>query len=403
MRQPVQITVVSWCIVLAAALSAAAKPFTVPHPAIVEVIATDEVGIGRGSGTLVYVDEQYGYVLTNWHVVEKAGAQIQIRFPNGFTSPGTVVKTDDHWDLALLRIWQPKADPLPVATVVPKPGDMLTIAGYGQGQYRAARGQCIHYAAPDVARPFEMIEVSVEARQGDSGGPILNDRGELAGVLFGAGDGATTGSHIGRVKTFLDETFIEQQQKSLELAAVPSPPYTNDAALPPAYVPGGELRPSGDQFAQDARPLVDVPREPVVTGPADAMAGLIAPPVASAPIGELAKNGAANDQFAGPGDLAAPISPPSNGANSALNPPPLPTLTMPPTSQLAEHRTPGARSAARAQRGRRNTATHRLSLTRLLTGPFAGREALGSHQIGVGCRGGDHDHLPVRQSIATAG
>jgi hypothetical protein len=48
-----------------------------------------------------------------------------------------------------------------------------------------------------------MVEVSAQARQGDSGGPILNERGELAGVLFGAGFGTTSGSYAGRVKQFL--------------------------------------------------------------------------------------------------------------------------------------------------------------------------------------------------------
>ena len=46
--------------------------------------------------------------------------------------------------------------------------------------------------------PVEMVELSAAARKGDSGGPILNSRGELAGVLFGAGFGRTTGSYCGR-------------------------------------------------------------------------------------------------------------------------------------------------------------------------------------------------------------
>jgi hypothetical protein len=48
-----------------------------------------------------------------------------------------------------------------------------------------------------------MVEVGVAARQGDSGGPIFNADGELAGVLFGSGDGTTTGTYCGRVGGFL--------------------------------------------------------------------------------------------------------------------------------------------------------------------------------------------------------
>ena len=51
--------------------------------------------------------------------------------------------------------------------------------------------------------PREMVELDVQARQGDSGGPIFNQRGELAGVLFGAGEGTTIGSFAPRVESFL--------------------------------------------------------------------------------------------------------------------------------------------------------------------------------------------------------
>jgi len=48
-----------------------------------------------------------------------------------------------------------------------------------------------------------MLEVSVAARDGDSGGPILNAQGELAGVLFGAARGRTAGSFLRAVQWFL--------------------------------------------------------------------------------------------------------------------------------------------------------------------------------------------------------
>ncbi len=244
-----------------------------PHPAIVQVLAKDQVGLAKGSGSLVYVDAEYGYILTNWHVV-RDGEQIDVLFPDGFASPGTTVKMDENWDLAVVRIWKPNVRPLLVAGVVPRVGDVLTIAGYGQGSFRAVSGKCLHYAAPDAERPFEMVEVSVEARQGDSGGPILNQQGELAGVLFGAGDGATTGSHIGRVKTFLDQTFIEQQQlaqRQQKLAGTlpatsRTPAVTGKAAqLPPAFIPPATTGLESGQPLPVPSPnqkLVDVPPSP---------------------------------------------------------------------------------------------------------------------------------------------
>ena len=59
------------------------------------------------------------------------------------------------------------------------------------------------YVSPGKGHPYEMVEVDVAARSGDSGGPILNSRGQLAGVLFGSADGSTNGSHSGRVRWFL--------------------------------------------------------------------------------------------------------------------------------------------------------------------------------------------------------
>ncbi len=58
----------------------------------------------------------------------------------------------------------------------------------------------MQYLSPGGNNPFELLEVAVAARDGDSGGPILNAQGELAGVLFGAARGRTAGSFCGRVQ-----------------------------------------------------------------------------------------------------------------------------------------------------------------------------------------------------------
>jgi hypothetical protein len=114
------------------------------------------------------------------------------------------LKVNNDWDLAALVIWRPDGvRPVPLADIPPRPGDVLTIAGYGSGTYRAATGRCTKYFAPTLDLPKQLVEVSVQARQGDSGGPILNARGELAGVLFGASRGTTMGSYAPRVRHFL--------------------------------------------------------------------------------------------------------------------------------------------------------------------------------------------------------
>ncbi len=192
------------------------------HPAVVRVIATGGVGTASlGSGALVAVTEQHGLVVTNWHVVRDAVGPIYVAFADGFRSGATVLRTDRNWDLAALAIWRPNVAPILLANEAPRPGEVLTIAGYGGGQYRTMTGQCTQYVAPGRNQPFEMVELSVPAHQGDSGGPILNGRGELAGVLFGTTGTTTTGSYCGRVRWFLNpviDDFHGMQPSAIQIA-----------------------------------------------------------------------------------------------------------------------------------------------------------------------------------------
>ncbi len=178
--------------------------YQLPHAAVVRVQAIDGRESSHGSGTLVGVQGDYALVVTNWHVVREGTERVSVTFPDGFHTPARVLRMDKDWDLAALIIWNPgNTKPVTIADSTPKPGDSLTIAGYGSGQYRAATGRCTQYVAPRINFPYEMLEVSVQARQGDSGGPIFNERNELAGVLFGASRGTTSGSYAGRVRQFL--------------------------------------------------------------------------------------------------------------------------------------------------------------------------------------------------------
>ena len=193
-----------------------------PHPAVARVIVPEQGAVSHGSGTLVDVHGDYGLIVTNWHVVRDSAGDVMVVFPNGFRSAGRVLKVDKDWDLAVLAIWRPSVAPMPLAHAPPQPGDVLTIAGYGQGQYRAATGRCTQYVAPGADLPYEMVEVSASARQGDSGGPIINQRGELAGVLFGSTRNATSGSYVGRVRWFL--ASISQHVRSYADAVAQSTP-----------------------------------------------------------------------------------------------------------------------------------------------------------------------------------
>src|SRR5436190_3377373 len=174
-----------------------------PHPAVARIIVPEDGATAFGSGTLVGVNKDHGLVITNWHVVRDGTGLVEVVFPDGFRSNAKPLKVDSDWDLAALVIWRPNVEPVKIPAQPPRQGDLLTIHGYGRGQYRIATGHCSNYFSPRVDFPHEMVELDVEARQGDSGGPIFNQSGELAGILFGAGEGTTLGSFAPRVRYFL--------------------------------------------------------------------------------------------------------------------------------------------------------------------------------------------------------
>jgi S1-C subfamily serine protease len=202
-----------------------------PHPAVVRVIVPERGSTSYGSGTLVHVQGKHGLVVTNWHVVGDAAGPPTVLFADGFRSLAEVVKVDRDWDLAALVIWRPEVEPVPLAGAAPRRGDMLAIAGYGQGPYRLASGRCTNYLQPNTGLPHELVELAVAARQGDSGGPIFNRRGEIAGVLWGEGNGFTTGSYCGRVRLFLQGVVPEGSAAETQLVALPTREAARRAAV----------------------------------------------------------------------------------------------------------------------------------------------------------------------------
>ena len=124
-----------------------------PNPAVARITVVESNARTQGSGTLVEVRGKRGLIVTNWHVVRDAQGPIVVTFPDGFRSAATLLKVDRKWDLAALLIWRPRAMPISISASAPIPGDVLTIAGYGSGDYRAVKGRCTQYVAPGRHMP----------------------------------------------------------------------------------------------------------------------------------------------------------------------------------------------------------------------------------------------------------
>ena len=164
------------------------------------VTIPDAAGNGRshGSGVLVATDEQSSYVLTNAHVVKEGHGEAELSFPSSPVRPGRVIAADEKWDVAIIQTDPCKSDPPPIAIGKLQRGDRLMAGGFGKGQWRDMVGEVSGFYGPHNGSPeFEMFEMAGgEARQGDSGGPIANERGELVGLIWGSSNGTSMGTPI---------------------------------------------------------------------------------------------------------------------------------------------------------------------------------------------------------------
>lgn len=171
------------------------------------VVARVESWVGnetdRGSGVLVAKNGTNAIVLTNSHVVNPPG-RVVVHLPGGEKLDGKVVAEDKVWDLAAILIPAPAATPVTLASD-PKPGDVLTLAGYGPypHSYREDTGKFVRYENAVGRNENHWLAFKADARDGDSGGPVFNAKGELAGVLWGSIDGETRASCPSRLRTFL--------------------------------------------------------------------------------------------------------------------------------------------------------------------------------------------------------
>jgi len=182
-------------------LALVATAIAAPPAQAVRVIVNDGSSHSLGSGTLVRSD----LIVTNWHVVKDRKSWVKVRFPDKTEVLATVVKTDRTWDLAALRIEAVTVPPIEFGDV-PKRGDIIVVGGYGgyEAGYKAASGAVIRFCMPSASDAGDILQVDAQVRSGDSGGGMFKD-GKLVGVLFGCQSDGTYGSHIGRVRWFLED------------------------------------------------------------------------------------------------------------------------------------------------------------------------------------------------------
>ena len=140
-------------------------------------------GVSTGSGFVLTDD---GYLVTNFHVVEGA-TSVQVRFHDGSSYPAALVGYDSTNDLAVLKVEAEGLDPVTVgssdALIV---GDQVVAIGNPLGEltatltvgYVSAKERTVNTDGTIL----NMIQTDAAINSGNSGGPLLNMKGEVIGI-----------------------------------------------------------------------------------------------------------------------------------------------------------------------------------------------------------------------------
>lgn len=138
---------------------------------------------GTGSGFIIRSD---GLLLTNYHVVEK-GTAIEVHFYDGRVAKATILGEDPIGDLALLQIETEQSLP-----VVPlgrssalKIGEFVVAIGSPFGFEHTITFGIVSAKKRQLLRSGVVggfIQTDASINTGNSGGPLVNMRGEVVGV-----------------------------------------------------------------------------------------------------------------------------------------------------------------------------------------------------------------------------
>lgn len=188
-----------------------------------QVSAVDEsVPLNRATtanGSCFAVSESE--VLTNHHVVADANL-ITVEFQDGGEIGAVVLEHSQSTDLALLRISGATPAALPLAPMRSlKAGEQILAAGYpvsGPGESASVlAGSVVETSGTDS--DASQFQTSIPGERGYEGGPIVNSRGEVVGIVVPNRNETLSATKSDYARPLFDVPAIEQRASSESEAA----------------------------------------------------------------------------------------------------------------------------------------------------------------------------------------
>lgn len=189
------------------------KPSAAPLPsisdAIVEMLAKARKGVvevrgrGRGAGAGIIWDAD-GKIMTNYHVVAGTGGRPQIHLNDDRRFATRLVAENPALDLALLEVEGKELPALPIGDSSRlRVGELVFAVGHPWGHKDVATAGIVSglgkVTGVRSGRSADYIRSDVRLAPGNSGGPLLNARGEVIGVnsmIFGGDLSVAVPSHV---------------------------------------------------------------------------------------------------------------------------------------------------------------------------------------------------------------
>ena len=150
--------------------------------------ANEEEKYGIGSGVVI---NDSGDILTSLHVVDDA-SEIEVTFSDGTQSKAQIIVEQPEIDIAVLRTIQPAGLLVPAVLGNPSAmqiGDEAFVVGHPLGLVGSMSSGVISgfnrsFKPVDGEQSLQgLIQIDAAVNPGNSGGPLLNRRGQVIGIV----------------------------------------------------------------------------------------------------------------------------------------------------------------------------------------------------------------------------